>query len=88
MIFQDFSTVLEILFFGVPSLEVIIRTAIECASCSYHICEQLQLDKEIDKDKTGEEEKQTRAAPVPGPSPTVWVTTGNHRDYSHSVLTI
>ena len=46
------------------------------------------VDKEIDKDKTGEEEKQTRTAPVPGPSPTVWVTTGNHRDYSHGVLTI
>ena len=51
----------EILSFGVPSLEVIIRTAIEFASYS---CP-----------RTREEEEQTRAAPVPGPSPTVWVTT-------------
>ena len=77
MIFQDFSTVLEILFFGVPSLEVIIRTAIECAICSCHICEPLDNDK--DKDKAREEEKKTRAGPLllPGPSPTVWVTTGS-----------
>ena len=77
MIFQDFSTVLEILFFGVPPLEVNIRTAIECASCSCHICEPMDNDK--DKDKAGEEEKKTRAGPLPlpGPSPTVWVTTGS-----------
>ena len=59
----------------VPFLEVIIRTAIECASCSCHICES--MDK--DKDKAGEEEKKTGAGPLPlpGPSPTVWVTTGS-----------
>ena len=79
MIFQDFSTVLEILFFGVPSLEVIIRTAIECASCSCHICEPKDKDNDRDKDKAAEEEKKARAAPlpIPGPSPTVWVTTGS-----------
>ena len=68
----DFSRFLncseEILSFGVPSLEVIIRTAIEFASYSCHICEP--MDK--DKDKAGEEEKKTR-----GPSVTVWVTTGS-----------
>ena len=78
MTFQDFSTVLEILFFGVPSLEVIIRTAIECASCSCHICEPKNKDNDRDKDKAAEEEKKARAAPLPlpGPSPAVWVTTG------------
>ena len=61
----------------VPFLEVIIRTAIECASCSCHICEPMDNDK--DKAKAGEEEKTTRAGPLPlpGPSPTVWVTTGS-----------
>ena len=61
----------------VPFFAVIIRTAIECASCSCHICEPMDNDK--DKDKAGEEEKKTRAGPLPlpGPSPTVWVTTGS-----------
>ena len=61
----------------VPFFEVIIRTAIERASCSCHICEPLDNDK--DKDKAREEEKKTRAGPLPlpGPSPTVWVTTGS-----------
>ena len=71
----DFSRFLncseEILSFGVPSLEVIIRTAIEFASYSCHICEP--MDKDKDKDKAGKEEKKTGA----GPSPTVWVTTGS-----------
>ena len=59
----------------VPFLEVIIRTAIECASCSCHICERMDKDKE----KAGEEEKKTGAGPLPlpGPSPTVWVTAGS-----------
>ena len=75
----DFSRFLncseEILSFGVPSLEVIIRTAIEFASYSCHICEPMDNDK--DKAKAGEEEKTTRAGPLPlpGPPPTVWVTT-------------
>ena len=61
----------------VPFFEVIIRTAIECASCSCHICESMDNGK--DKDRAGEEEKKTRAGPLPlpGPSPTVWVTTGS-----------
>ena len=59
----------------VPFLEVIIRTAIECASCSCHICEP----EDKDKDKDEEEERKARAGPLPlpGPSPTVWVTTGS-----------
>ena len=75
----------------VPFLEVIIRTAIECASCSCHICEpkdkdndkdndrDKDKDKDNDKDKDEEEERKARAGPLPlpGPSPTVWVTTGS-----------
>ena len=55
----------------VPFLEVILRTAIECVNCSCHICE------DRDKDKTVEEETESRAGPPQGPPITVWATTGS-----------
>ena len=61
----------------VPFLEVILRTAIECVNCSCHICEPRDADRDKDQDKAGEEDEETRAGPLPGPSNAVWVTTGS-----------
>ena len=61
----------------VPFLEVILRTAIECVNCSCHICEPEEADKDKDKEVAGEEDKKTRAGPLPGPSLAVWATTGS-----------
>ena len=55
----------------VPFLEISLRTAIECVNCSCHICE------DRDKDKTLEEETESRAGPPQGPPMAVWATTGS-----------
>ena len=55
----------------VPFLEISLRTAIECVNCSCHICE------DRDKDKTLEEETESRAGPPQRPSMNVWATTGS-----------
>ena len=60
----------------VPFLEVILRTAIECMSCSCHICEP----KDANKAKSEKEEKKNGADAIQGASSgevtRVWVGTG------------
>ena len=76
----------------VPFLEVILRTAIECVSCSCHICEP----KEADKVKDEKEDKKKGANAIQGTSSgevtRVWVGTGAKvapqqvENYIHDIL--
>ena len=60
----------------VPFLEVALRTAIECVSCSCHICEPTDANKT----KAGEEDKKKGGDAIQGASSgevtRVWVGTG------------
>ena len=58
---------------------MVSNLVVEIAIYNFDLFHYTLMDNDNDKDKAGEEEKKTRAGPLllPGPSPTVWVTTGS-----------
>ena len=60
----------------VPFLEVILRTLIECLTCSCPICESEDANKERDKSNSTEEEDDIKEDAFSGLTTSVWVGTG------------
>ena len=60
----------------VPFLEVILRTLIECLTCSCPICEPEDANKKRDKSNSTEEEDDIKEDAFSGLTTSVWVGTG------------
>ena len=58
----------------VPFLEVILRTAMECATCRCRLCKPKDADKNTSK--TENEDEKVKVDPILTASPKIWVTTG------------
>ena len=58
----------------VPFLEVILRTAMECATCRCRLCKPKDTDK--DTNKTENEDEKIKFDPILTASPKILVTTG------------
>ena len=57
-----------------PFLEVILRTAMECATCRCRLCKPKDTDK--DTNKTENEDEKIKFDPILTASPKILVTTG------------